>query len=131
MVPPGLLFGWGLLSADGWGQTFPKWPRLEEHMLMHIPKSFASHVLPPQQATVTPVFPGGPPRTAVRSNPDSHGVSAFPRDPAHTKACVHLSRMASLFPPVPWSSCAQVPLVFNARCLAGSFSQCQIPGIRT
>jgi len=48
VISPGLLFGLGLLSADGWGQIFPKWPSLEEHMLMNIPKNFASNVLPPQ-----------------------------------------------------------------------------------
>ena len=50
----GLLFGLGLLGADVWGQIFPKWPPLEEHMMMNIAKSFASNVLPSQQATVTP-----------------------------------------------------------------------------
>ena len=25
VIPPGLFFGLGLLSADGWGQIFPKW----------------------------------------------------------------------------------------------------------
>ena len=48
MVPPGLLFGLELLSTDGWGQVFPKWPPPEGHILMNIPKSFASNVLPPQ-----------------------------------------------------------------------------------
>ena len=58
VIPPGLLSGLGLLSTDGWGQVFPKWPPLEEHTLMNIPVSFVSNVLPPQGATVTPVFPG-------------------------------------------------------------------------
>ena len=44
----------GLLSADGWGKIFPKWPPPEKCTLMNFPKSFASSVLPPQQATVTP-----------------------------------------------------------------------------
>ena len=127
MIPPGLLFALGLLSADGWGQIFPKWPPLEKGMLLNIPKSFASNVLPPQQATFTPVFPGCPPRTAVRFDPDSYGDFALPWDPVHVKVCVRLLRMGSLFPPVLWSSCAQAPLAFNARCSRGSFSQCQIP----
>ena len=29
-----------------WGQIFPKWPPPEKGMLMNIPKSFASNVLP-------------------------------------------------------------------------------------
>ena len=48
VIPLGLLFGLGLLSAHGLGQIFPQLPPLEEHMLMNIPESFASSVLPPQ-----------------------------------------------------------------------------------
>ena len=48
MIPPGLLFGLGLLNPDGWGQVFPKWPHLEEHMVMTVSETFASNVLPPQ-----------------------------------------------------------------------------------
>ena len=80
-----------------------------------------------QQATFTPVFPGCPPRTAVRFDPDSYGDFALPWDPVHVKVCVCLLRMGSPFPPVLWSSCSQAPLAFNARCSRGSFSQCQIP----
>ena len=69
VILPGLLSGLGLA---GWGQSFPKWPHLEDHRL--IPERFASNVLPPQQATVTPVFPGDPLRTAIRSDSDSCGV---------------------------------------------------------
>ena len=127
MIPPGLLFGLGLLSTDGQGQIFPKWPPPEKGTLLNIPKSFASNVLPPKQATFTPVFPGGPPRTAVSFNPDFYGDFALPWDPVHVKICVCLLRMGSPFPPVPWSSCAQAPLAFDARCSWGSFSQCQIP----
>ena len=46
MIPPGLLFGLGLLRADGWGQIFSKWPPPKKCMLMKIPESFASNVLP-------------------------------------------------------------------------------------
>ena len=49
MIPPGLLFALGLLSDDGWGQIFSKWPPPEKRMLMNIPESFASSVLPPQE----------------------------------------------------------------------------------
>ena len=106
LVPPRLLFDLGLLSADEWGQIFPKWPPPEKGMLMNIPKSFASNVLSPQQATFTPVFPGGPPKTAVRSDPDSYGDLALPWDPVQVKICVRFSRIGSPFPPVLWSSCA-------------------------
>ena len=123
VIPPGLLLGLGLLSTDGWSQIFPKWPPPEKGMLMNIPKSFASSVPPPQQAIITPVFPGGPPRTAVRFDPDSLGDLALPWNPVHVKVCVRLLRMGSPFPPVPWSSCAQAPLAFSARC-SGALSLC-------
>ena len=113
----GLLLAPGLLSADLWvGPDFPKMATSRERQLLNIPESFASNVLPSQQATFTPVFPGCPPRTAVRFDPDSYGDLALPWDPVHVKVCVHLLRMGSPFPPVLWSSCAQAPLAFNARC---------------
>ena len=110
--------------TDGWGQIFPKWPPPEKGTLLNIPESFAFNVLPSQQATFTPVFPGCPPRTAVRFDPDSYGdFAALPWDPVHVKVCVRLLRMGSLFPPVPWSSCTQAPLAFNASC-SGALSPC-------
>ena len=129
MIPPGLLFALGLLSS--WltgGARFSQNGHLQRKvLLLNIPESFASNVLPSQQATFTPVFPGCPPRTAVRFDPDSYGDLALPWDPVHVKVCVHLLRMGSPFPPVLWSSCAQAPLAFKARCSRGSFSRCQIP----
>ena len=113
--------------ADVWGQIFPKWPSPEKGMLLNIPKSFTPNVLPSQQATFTRVFPGCPPRTAVRFNPDSYGDLTLPWGPVYMKVRVHLLRMRSPFPPVLWSSCAQGPVAFNARCSGGSFSDCQIP----
>ena len=53
LIPQGLLFGLGLLSTDGWGQIFPKWPPPEKYMLMNIPETFASNAVPLQQATFT------------------------------------------------------------------------------
>ena len=128
-MPEGSL---GSLFTGGWGCD-PTWivvcpgASLEKGTLLNIPKSFASNVLPPQKATFTPVFPGCPPRTAVRFDPDSYGDLALPWDPVHVKVHVHLLRMGSPFPPVLWSSCIQASLAFNARCSRGSFSQCQIP----
>ena len=98
------------------GPDFPKMAASGERQLLNIPESFASNVLPPQQATVTPVFPGDPLRTAIRFDPDSYGDLALPWDPVHMKVHVRLLRMGSPFPPVLWSSCAQAPLAFNARC---------------
>jgi len=87
-----------------------------ERQLLNIPESFAFNVLPSQQATFTPVFPWCPPRTAVRFDLGSCGDLALPWDLVHMKVCVCLLRMGSPFPPVLWSSCAQAPLAFNARC---------------
>ena len=53
VIPPGLLFGLGLLSTDRWGQTIPKWPPPEEQMPMNIPKIFAFNVFP-HSKPVTP-----------------------------------------------------------------------------
>ena len=129
VIPPGLSFALGLLS--GWltgGARFSQNVHLQRMaQLLNIPQSFAFNVVPSQQATFTPVFPGCPPRTAVRFDPDSHGDFALPWDPVHVNVCVRLLRMGSPFLPVPWSSCTQAPLAFNARCSRGSFSQCQIP----
>ena len=128
MILPGLLFALGLLSRRLMGRArFSQNGHLQRKaLLLNIPQSFAFNVLPSQQATFTPVFQRCPPRTAVRFDPDSHGDFALPWDPVHMKVCVHLLRMGSPFPPVLWSSCAQAPLAFNARCSRGSFSQCQI-----
>ena len=55
--------------------------------------------MPPSTTSQSPpVFPGDPPRTAIRSDPDSHGVSVLPLHPMHMKACVHLPRMVLCFP---------------------------------
>ena len=128
VIPPGLFFGLGLLSNDGWGQNFPKWPPPEKGTLMNIPKSFASNILSPHKPQSPCVFPGDPPRTVVRFDPDSYGTSALSWDPCQcTWKCVHLSGMGSPFPPDLWSSCTQTPLTFNAWCSRDSFSQSQIP----
>ena len=126
VIPP-ILFAVGLLRDDWWAQIFSNRPPPEKGTMLNIPESFAFNVPPSQQATFTPVFPGCPQRTAVRFDPDSYGDFALPWDPVHTKVCACLLRMGSPFSPVLWSSCAQDPLAFNARCSKGSFSQCQIP----
>ena len=84
----------------GRDQIFPKWPPLEEHILMVIPETFASNVLPLTVSDSHSIFPGDPLRTVGRSDLDSDGVFALPSDPAHTKTCVSLSRVEFPFPPV-------------------------------
>ena len=103
------LFGLGLLSTDEWGQIFPKWPPLEENIMMIIPKTFASNVLPPQQDTFTPCFP----RRSFKNCSQvwsrflwslcfALGLSA-----QWKPVCDFQER--NLFPPVPWSSCSTSP----------------------
>ena len=120
MILPGLLFGLGLLSADGWGQISPKCPPPDKHLLMNIPKTFASNVLPPQQATFTPVFPGGPPRTAVRFDPDSYGASALPWDPVNLKACAPFKNVFSVSPSSVELLCTN-PTGLQCQLLQGLF----------
>ena len=128
MTPFGLLFALGLGCTDGGvGPDFPKMATSRDGQLLNIPESFAFNASPPHQARFPPTFPACPPSTAVRFDPDSYGDFALLWDPVHVKVCVGLLRMGSPFPPVPWSSCTQTPLAFNARCSRGSFSQCQIP----
>ena len=90
MIPPGLLFALGLLSS--WlmgGARFSQNGHLQgKALLLNIPERFAFNVLPSQQATFTPVFPGGPPRTVVTFDPDSHGDFALSWDSVHMKVCV-------------------------------------------
>ena len=92
-VPTWIIVDLKPLSPNGWVQIFPKWPPLEEHMLMIILETFASNDLPPNERQSPPVFPGDPPRTAVRSDPDSYGVSDWLWDPVHGKIWVYLSRV--------------------------------------
>ena len=120
---PTLIVVWPGVSQHCWMRPdFPKWPHIEEHTLMNIPKIFASNVLLPKKATVTPVFPGDPPIMAIRSDPYSYGTPTLPWNSGYMKAYLCLLRMGSPFLPVLWSSCAQAPLAFNARYSRVSFS---------
>ena len=112
-----VLVGWSRFSQNGHLQRKAA-DKYSQELCFQCPYPTRSHPL---------FFPGDPPRTAVRSDPDSCGVFALPWDLVHVKVCVCLLRMGSLFPPVLQSFCTQAPLAFNARCSGGSFSQCQIP----
>ncbi len=67
-------------------------------MLLNTPKSSASNILPLQQATFAPVFPGCPLRTAVRFDPDSYGAFALPWDPVHVSLYVPFKNGVSVSP---------------------------------
>ena len=65
-------FGASQQLTDRLGQIFPKWPPPEKSTAAEYSRELASNVFLPQQVTFSPVFPGGPPRTAVNFDPDSH-----------------------------------------------------------
>ena len=67
-------------------------------VLLNIPESFAFNVLSSQQATFTPVFPGCPPRTAVRFDPDSYGDCFALGPSAHESLCVPFKNGVSVSP---------------------------------
>ena len=126
-VPPGLLFCLGLFSTDEWGQIFPKWPRTGEFTLMIFPKNFASNVLL-TMSNSHPVLPEDPPRTTGRSDPDSYGVSALPREPIHMKACgvFHFKSGVSIFPSLMELLCIS-PAGPQCQMLQGLLLPCQNP----
>ena len=96
-------------------------------MLMNIPESFASNVLPSQQATVTPCFPRRSSKNCSQVQPRFPWSLCFALGPsAHKSLCVPFKNGVSISPN-PWSSCTQAPLAFNARSSGSSFFQCQIP----
>ena len=97
MIPPGLLFGLVLLSAGGWARFSQNGHLQRKALLLNIPESFAFNVLP-SQATFTTVFPGCPPRTAVRFDPDSLGDFALPWDSARESLCVPFKNGVSISP---------------------------------
>ena len=126
VIPLGLLFALGLLSADAWGQIFPKWPPPEQDMLLNIPESFAFNVFPSQQATFTPVFPGCPPKLQ----------SGLTQIPMETLLCPGTSARESLCAPFkngvfishsPVELLRTSPTGLQCQMLQGSFSLCQIP----
>ena len=90
-------------------------------MLVDIAQSFAINALPSQQATFIPVFPGGPPRTAVRFDPDSLGDIALPWDPVHFNVCVCLLRMGVSISPSPVELLCTSPTGLQCQILQGLF----------
>ena len=126
VFPPSLLFGLGLLSPDGLGQIFPKWPPLEEHMLMFIPENFASNVLPPTMSHIHSLF------SQETLNELQTGLTQIPKetilplDTVHMKACVHLSRVVSTSLS-PMELLFTSPSALKARCSGGFSIHCQIP----
>ena len=105
VFPPCLLFGLGLLSTGGLCHISSKRQPSGKLTLVNSLRTSPSNVLPPQQATTLPAFPGYSPRPASLSDSDSYRVPALPRDTEHIQEfCVGPPREKFLFPPVLWSS---------------------------
>ena len=130
--PTGFSFGLGLLSPDGWSQISPKWPPQVEFTLMIISETFASNVLPQQQATVaTPPPPHHFPRISSMNcsqvRPRFLWSLCFVLGPsAHESLCAPFKSGVSISPS-PIEILCTSPIGLNAKCSGGSSFQCQIP----
>ena len=99
MILPVLLFVLGLLSTDGWSQIFQKWLPPEKHMLMNIPESFASNVLCPKWATVTPCFPRRSSKSCSQVQPRFLWSLCFAPGPSALESlCVSFKNGVSISP---------------------------------
>ena len=74
--------------------------------------------------------PSSPARLAGKSGPGSYQITALAFGLVHVRFSVHLSRVKSLFPSVPWSSCNWAGLAFKAKYSGGSPFQCSMARMR-
>lgn len=119
VIPPGLLFGLVLLSTDEWGQIFPKWPLLEEQIQMIIPATFASNVLTPQWATVTPCFSRRSSKNCSQVWPIFPWSLCFALQPsAHESLCAPFKKWSS-FHPSPMELLRTSPIGLQWQMLQG------------
>ena len=117
--------------TDGWGQIFPKWPPPEEHTLMNIPKSFASNILSPQQARVTPCFPRRSSKNCSQVPPRFLWSLCFALGPSACESlCVPFKNVVSISPSPVELLCTS-PTGLQCQMLWGSFSLCQIPTLES
>ena len=99
MIPPDFCLAWGFSVLMGGARFSPNGHLQRKAQLLNIPESFAFSVLPSQQATFTPVFPGCPPRTAVRFDPDSYGdLAVCPGTSACESLCAPFKNGVSVSP---------------------------------
>ena len=127
VIPPGLLFALGLLSADGWGQIFPKWPPPEKCRLMNIPKSFASNTLPPQQVTFSPCFPRRSTKNYSQVQPRFLWSLCFALGPsACVSLCVPFKNGVSISPS-PVELLGTSPTGLQCQMLRGLFLLVSVP----
>ena len=89
---------WGFSALKG-GPYFPKCPPPGEFTLLIISVNLPPMSFPHNEPQLPPVFQGHPPRSTGRFDPDSYGVFSLPWDPVHMKACMHLSKVESIFSP--------------------------------
>ena len=74
---------------------------------------------PHNETQISPVSPGDPPSSTVRSDPDSYGVSALPWNPVHMKACVNFFRNGVSISPSPVELLHTSPAGLQSQVLLG------------
>ena len=103
----------------GWGQFSLKWPPLEEHMLINTPEIFASNILSPQWATVTPCFPRRFSKKCGQVWPRFLWILCFALGPsAHENLCEPFMNRISVYPSPVELLCIS-PTVFKCQMLWG------------
>ena len=129
MIPAGLP---GLLSANVWGWIFSKWPPPKKHTLKNMPKSFASNVLLPQWATVTPCFPRRSSKNCIQVWPKFLWRLCFVLVPSsHESLCVPFKNGVSISPS-PVELLYTSPTGLHCQMLWGALSpKARSPGVRT
>ena len=98
-----------------------------EFMQINTPDIFTTSLYVPRWATAAPSSPA---RLAGKSGPGSYQMTALAFGLVHVRFSVHLSRVKSLFPSVPWSSCNWAGLTFKAKYSGGSPFQCSMARMR-
>ncbi|CAM9671314.1 unnamed protein product [Rangifer tarandus platyrhynchus] len=92
--------------------------------------SCSQHPHPCGEPLLTHTSTGGPPILAGSFGSVSCGVAApFLWVLVCTRFCLCPPRLESLFPPVLWKSCNQIPLAFKVRFPGDTQSFCQIPSL--
>ena len=99
VIPPGLLFGLGPLSTDGWCQIFSKWPPPEkthadeysQELRFQCPSPTTSHI-----HTCFPLEDLQELQSGLTQIPRE--ILDLPWDPVHVKVCMCLLRMGFVSP---------------------------------
>ena len=87
-----------------------------------------THTQNPRQATIDSCLARDSQTLTGRYGSVSCGVTApLPWVLVCTRSCLCLQK--SLFPPVLWKSCNEIPVIYKVRFLGDSQSPCQIPSL--